>query len=147
MMHREDHALALPQRHDFGTRLHARALLGEHEFAAGEILTWSREQEGHLQREHEFAVDVLMQAIVVARSVLQQQRGGLGLPGGAAALDVCGVVSREALIEPHLFVPAVRNVRERRIKRRAQRRHDVGQRIRKIFVFAAAEAVARHDHA
>ena len=37
VMHREYDAVASAQRHDFGARLHARALLSEHELAAGEI--------------------------------------------------------------------------------------------------------------
>jgi hypothetical protein len=36
-MDRKNHALALPQWHDFGARLHSRSLLREHELAAGKI--------------------------------------------------------------------------------------------------------------
>ena len=38
-MHSEGHRIALGQRHHFRPRLHARALLGQDEFAAGEIAT------------------------------------------------------------------------------------------------------------
>jgi hypothetical protein len=34
---RRDHRIAFAQRHHFRSRLHARALLGHHEFAAREI--------------------------------------------------------------------------------------------------------------
>ena len=38
VMDREDHAFALDQRNDLGARLQARALLGENEFAAREVM-------------------------------------------------------------------------------------------------------------
>src|SRR5262245_44656253 len=68
VVHWKDHALALPERHHLGARLHARPLLGQDEFAAGKIGARPRQQERDLQREHVLAVDVLVQAIVVARS-------------------------------------------------------------------------------
>src|SRR3954447_19867752 len=37
VMHRKRHGVALTQGHHLGARLHARALLGQHEFAAREI--------------------------------------------------------------------------------------------------------------
>ena len=71
MMHREDHALALRKRHDLGARLHARPLLRENEFASGEILARPRQQERDLQRKDEIAVEVLMQAIEIAKVTTQ----------------------------------------------------------------------------
>src|SRR5438046_2843966 len=70
---REDHGLSTLERHDLRSRLLARALLGEDELATGEIVVGPREQEGGLQRENMLAIDVLVQAVVVARAVLQQQ--------------------------------------------------------------------------
>jgi hypothetical protein len=46
--HREDDAVAAPERHHLRARLHARALFGEHELAAREVLAGRRQQEGHL---------------------------------------------------------------------------------------------------
>src|SRR5262245_47025747 len=37
MVNREDHSVALPERHDFRPGLHARPLFRDHEFTAGEI--------------------------------------------------------------------------------------------------------------
>ena len=38
-MHGECDGVALAERDDLGSALHARALFGQHEFAAGEIAT------------------------------------------------------------------------------------------------------------
>ena len=80
-MNREQDRIALLQRHDFDAALHPRTLLGQDEFAAGEILAGRGQQNGRLQREREFAVKVLMQAIEVAGRVLQQQGRRPNLPG------------------------------------------------------------------
>ena len=53
---REHHCIALRQRHHRRARLHARALLGQDELAAVEILAWRAEQNRHLQRKYMFAV-------------------------------------------------------------------------------------------
>src|SRR5499427_5116120 len=93
MMHGEDHALALREWRDFCPRLHARALLREHEFAAGEIFARPRQQEGDLQREDVLAVEILMQAIVVADAVREQERRRLGLSGLVTAREIGRVIA------------------------------------------------------
>jgi hypothetical protein len=40
MMNREGHSVSLTKRNDFGSRLHARTLLGQHEFSASEVFAW-----------------------------------------------------------------------------------------------------------
>jgi len=60
VVHREHDGIALRQRHHLCARLHAGALLGEHEFAAFEILAGDRQERCHLQREHVLAVEILM---------------------------------------------------------------------------------------
>ena len=72
VMHGKSHRIALRERHHFGPRLHSRPLFGQHEFAAGEIATRLRQQDRDLQREYVFAVEVLMQAVVVTGTILQQ---------------------------------------------------------------------------
>src|SRR5665213_3844914 len=64
MVHREDHAFALRKRHDLGAGLHARTLLGENEFAAGEIVPRLRQENRNLQWEQQLTVDVLMPSTV-----------------------------------------------------------------------------------
>src|SRR5688572_6514393 len=71
VVHGEHHSMALPQRHDFRPRLHAGTLLGHYEFAAGEVPLRFAEQDRELQRKDVLAVEILMQAVVVARTVLQ----------------------------------------------------------------------------
>ena len=87
VMHSKCHRIALLQRHHFGPRLHARPLLGEHELAAVKIAAGLRQQYRDLQREYVLAIEILMQAIVVAGAILQQQRRRPGLARGMAALQ------------------------------------------------------------
>lgn len=77
----EDDGIALAQRHDRGARLHARALLGQHELATAEVDARLRQQHRHLQRKDVLAVQVLVQAVVVTSAVLQLQRRGSALAG------------------------------------------------------------------
>src|ERR1051325_4223778 len=58
VMNGEHHGVALAERHDHRARLHARTLLGDHEFAAGELAAWLGEQDGDLERKHVFAIEV-----------------------------------------------------------------------------------------
>src|SRR5438876_10623301 len=99
MAHREHHRIALAELHDLGARLHARALLAQHEFAAGEIAPGLREQDRQLQWKHMLAVEILMQAVIVTGAVLQQKRRRLALACGVATLDERRVLLRKA--RPH----------------------------------------------
>ena len=47
----------------------------------------SRQQDRDLEREHVLAVEVLVQAVVVALAVAQEQRRRPELPGGVAARE------------------------------------------------------------
>src|SRR3984885_3876122 len=79
LAHREDDAVALRERRDLRARLHARPLLGQYELAAGEVAPGLGEQDRHLQWKEVLAIDVLMQAIVVAGTIAQQERRRSGL--------------------------------------------------------------------
>src|SRR5690606_18356627 len=70
----EDHGVASAERDDFDTGLHARALLSQDEFAAVEIDTRRRQKHRNLQWKHFIAVEILVQTIVIAGLVTQQQR-------------------------------------------------------------------------
>ena len=87
LMDGEDNRVTLPERHDFRPRLHARPLLGHHEFAAREIAAGFGQQDRDLEREHMLAIEVLMQAVVIVCPVLKQQRRRFDLPGFMATLD------------------------------------------------------------
>ena len=142
--HGEDHAVALPEAHDLGARLHARPLLGQHELAAGKIPSGRGEQDRDLQRKPERAVDVLMQAIVVAGAIAQQERRRPRLAGGAALRAEGRVLGRIPGRDAHRPVPAVGDRGEPRIEVAAQLADGVGQRLGEIFVLAPAKTVARH---
>src|SRR5688500_6244308 len=143
----EHHRVALAKRHDVRARLHARPLLGEHEFAAGEVAPRLGKQDGELQREYMLAVQVLVQAVVVFGAVSQQERRRPALAGPVAAPDESRVLVRETRIDAQRRVPAIGHRRERWIERGAQRGDRLGQRIAEILVLAAPETVARHDYA
>ena len=72
------------------------------------------------------AVEILMQAIVVARAVLQQQGRRLDLPGVMAAREIGAVVGRKAGGDAQRGVPGVGDFGQRRIERRPQRRTTLG---------------------
>ena len=71
-MNGEGDAIALSQGDNLRPRLHAWALLGQHEIAACEILLRLREQNCHLNGEHMLSVEILMQAVVVPFFILQE---------------------------------------------------------------------------
>src|SRR5262250_414053 len=79
MMDREDDAVPLPERHHFNARLLARSLLREHEFTAREVVSWHRQEEGDLQREDMLAIEILMQTVVIALVIVQEERRWPGL--------------------------------------------------------------------
>ena len=86
MVNGEDDGFTLMERHDGDAGLHARPLLGEDKLAAGEVAGGIAEEEGYLEREDERAVEVLMEAVVVAGLVLEEQRCGARLVGLMAEL-------------------------------------------------------------
>ena len=83
----EGHGIALGEGHHLDAALHARPLLGQREFAAGEVAARLRQQDRDLDRKGEVAVEVLVQAVEVAGDILQQQRRRARLAGRVAALQ------------------------------------------------------------
>ena len=68
----EGHSISLPKGHDFDAALHARPLFGQDKLAPGEVLPGLREENCHLDREYEIAIDILMETVEITRNVLQQ---------------------------------------------------------------------------
>ena len=83
----EDDGISLGEWHHGSARLHSRTLLCQHELAPCEIVQRLGEEHGDLQREDMFAIQVLVKAVVVAGTVLQQQRRWPRLAGGCASGD------------------------------------------------------------
>ena len=84
LVHGKDHGIPPSERHDLDARLHARPLLGQHELAAGELLAGLRQQARNLKRKDMLAIQILVQAVVVVRTVAEEQRRRPGLTGGMA---------------------------------------------------------------
>ena len=86
MVDRKDDRFAGSKRHDQNPRLHARPLLGQHEFSALKFF-WVAQEERCLQWKGQVAVKVLVQAIIVSSTIAQEQRRRAHLPSGVAAID------------------------------------------------------------
>src|SRR5437868_587426 len=142
IVHREDNAVSLAQRHYLYTRLHARPLLGHHKLASMEVSPRFREKNCQLQREDVLSIEILMKTVVISRSILQQQRSRFALPSLVAAFDELRVLRGKAHVDSHCFVPAVRDVYQMRIDRRSQLGDQLRQRILEIFVLAPPKAMA-----
>ena len=95
MVDGEDDCFALTERDDGDARLHAWALLGEDEIAPCEVARRVAEQEGGLKREDERAVEVLVEAVVVALLVLKEQWCGARLTGLVAEVLVLLMFKRK----------------------------------------------------
>ena len=80
----EDHRIAAPGVDRVPHRLRPRALLDEQKIAAGIVLFGLAQEADKLQRERQFAVEILVQAVVAARLIVQEQRRRLTLPGRPA---------------------------------------------------------------
>src|ERR1700722_16646014 len=141
---REGNGIALAQRNDLGATLHSRALLGQDELAAGEILPRLGEKDRHLDRECEVAVEILVKTVEVAGDILQQQRRRARLALIVTLLEEGGMFGRVALVFAHTAVPVVGDAGEARIKGRAQGTEQIGQRISEIPILTLAEAMTGH---
>jgi hypothetical protein len=73
LVYGEGHGIALMQRHYIGALI-AGTALGHDELAPREILAGLRQQDGNLHWKHMFAIQILMQAIVIALAILKHQR-------------------------------------------------------------------------
>src|SRR5277367_5392059 len=86
-VHGEHYGIALRERDDGGSGLHARPLFRQHELAALEIAAGFGQKRRDLQRKNVLAIEVLVQAVVVAGAVSQQQRGRARLSRRMAAVE------------------------------------------------------------
>ena len=119
MVDREHHRVALDERHHLDSRLHAWALFGQDEFAAGEILARPRQQDRDLQRKDVLAIQVLVQAIIIAGAIAQQQRRRPRLSRLVAPRQERIMLGGKARRQAEPLVPAIGDRREARIERRA----------------------------
>jgi hypothetical protein len=80
----ENDRLALCGGDYLGFRLRAGLLLDEEEFAALPVAARLAQQEDHLQREGDFAVQILVEAVVAAGFVVKDERRRARLSGFVA---------------------------------------------------------------
>src|ERR1700743_990603 len=93
------------------------------------------------------SIEVLMQAVIIALTILEQQRRRTTLPGIVAPSNEVRVRLRKAHIDAERFVPAIRSRGKPRIQIRPQLLDRIRQWIAKILVLAPSEAMPRHSHA
>src|ERR1700674_5118876 len=140
----EHHSITLAQEHHFGARLHARPLFCHDEFSPGKVAPRLGKQNRDLNREHVFTVEILMQAVVIAFAVFEDQWRRTQLAGSVAAPDELRVLCGVAHPDSHGFVPAVGHRHQVRVNRRAQAANDAGEWIVEVLILPAPEAMPRH---
>src|SRR6202008_1117868 len=120
---REDHDLALLEWNHLAARLRPGPLLDQQELAAGEVRARAAQEAGHLERERDGAVEILMQAVVPAGLVAEQQRGGLALAVRGAGGQEAVEVGRIRGLAPEGHAPRVRDWGQARVGVTPQCRH------------------------
>src|SRR6185436_2049775 len=115
----EDDEIALAAHDRLPHRLRARALLYEQELATLVILAGTAQEEDDLEGKPHRAVHVLVQAVVAAGLVVQQQGRGLRLSGLRAAGQERIERGREALARTEGLRPAVGHAGQARVGRGA----------------------------
>lgn len=90
----KDQGVALLQRYDMRPRLHPRALFADDELAALEIRPRLGEQNRDLKGEMHRAVQILVEAIIVACAVPEDQRRRPRLPRQGTLGKKSGMLGR-----------------------------------------------------
>src|SRR4051812_45489453 len=88
-----------------------------------------------------------MQAIVIARAILEDERSRPHLPRLPTSCEERLVVLRIGDTDAETKRPVICDPRQAGIETRPQLRHERWQRIGEILVFATPEAVSGHDDA
>jgi len=106
------YSIALAQRNHLRTRLHAGTLLGKYKPPASKISFRLRQQDGHLYREDMFAVEILVEAVVVPFTIFEEQRGGQTLSRIMTSQKEIGVLLRKAHLDAQHGVPMIADRRQ-----------------------------------
>src|SRR5256885_15792261 len=93
------------------------------------------------------SIDILVQAVVVAHTVLKDERRGPHLALRVAARQEVLQPVRVAHLQPHALVPEIGHRRQAQIQLLAQALQQRWQGLVEILVLAAPETVACHDDA
>ena len=103
----EGHCIALAEWNDLRSRLHARALLREYEFAASKVPLRLGEEDRHLNGKNMLPVEILMEAVVVTGAVLEEQRSRPQLARIVTSPHEVRMLLWIADLNPHCFIPSV----------------------------------------
>src|SRR5215472_15273241 len=122
-----------------------RALLDQQKLAAAKVALGRAEQHGQLQWKDQWAIEILVQAVVVIGLVFEDQWGRPRLARLVAFVQIGTEGGRKPPLLAEPFVPAIGDRCEMRVDRLAKRLDDGGQRVAQILVLATAKAVALHD--
>ena len=141
----EDQRLSLFQDDHVAPRLCPRPLLNQQAFAAGIVSPAPAQDAGELERERHRAVQVLVQAVVAPRPVLEEQRRRLGL----AVLGADGEKPFEILrvrlpSTTQGRIPPIGDGGQPRIRLGAEGGDQPGERLGEVLVLSETEAIARH---
>src|SRR5215471_3367014 len=133
---RDNNGLA-PLWHDhMWCALRTGALLDEYEFATIVVFALLTERENHLEGEEEVPVQILMQAVEIAASILQQNRGRPLLAAGVTELEKGLQVGRKLLWLSKVPHPLRGDRSQCTIEYLPQFGHYARQRICEIFILA-----------
>src|ERR1700722_1180034 len=123
---RDNRQRALGERHDRNFRLATRAVLDKHQFPARKVNSRPIKQKDRLQRKMYLTVKILVQAVIVARRVAQQQGRRALLSGGRAALNECIVTARPSFFMAPSNAPIIRHRRQAFVHCLSQGGRDLG---------------------
>src|SRR5207247_10125503 len=112
----EDHQFSLLAGDGLAPGLVARALLDQQELAALVVDATAAEEGGDRQREGDVAVEVLVETVVAAGLVVEQERRGFRLAGAPADGQQAGEIVGIAAARSERFLPAVGGQGKRRIR-------------------------------
>ena len=112
----ENNGLALLRADHFGFGLRAGLLFDEDKFSTFPVAARLAQKEDHLEGKADLAVEVLMEAVVAAGFVVQDQRSGFGLSGFVTDFQEGGMIGRVGRVRfAQRFRPLIGNFREVRI--------------------------------
>src|SRR5215469_2398217 len=119
-------------------------LFDKYEFATIVVFALLTERENYLEGEEQVPVQILMQAVEIAGSILQQDRRRPLLAAGVTEFEKGLQVRRKLLWLSKVPHPFRGDRSQSSIECLAQFGHDARQRICEILILASAEAITRH---
>ncbi len=140
----DDNSLALFETDGVPDRLGARLLLDKQQFASCELLVRAAETGDYLKREEQFAVEILMKTVEIARDVMQEQGSGSHLSRRMTLREERIQRIRILRRKAQGSHPGGRNGCQQRIEFPAEFIHARRQGIGEVLVFTASETVAGH---